>query len=108
MKSFLHAGNTDRVAPIFEQTVEAWEQQFRDNVITAFLAVKHAGKHMVAKGDGAIILTSSAASLRANGGAIAYSATKAGVNNLTRAPPPPLPAPACASMRFCRAWPKPS
>ena len=81
---FSNAGNTDRVAPIFEQTVEAWEQQFRDNVITAFLAVKHAGRHMTAKGVGSIILTSSAASLRANAGAISYSASKAAVNNLAQ------------------------
>jgi NAD(P)-dependent dehydrogenase (short-subunit alcohol dehydrogenase family) len=80
---FSNAGNTDRVAPIFEQTVEAWEQQFRDNVITAFLAVKHAGKHMVAKGVGAIVLNSSTGSLRANGGTLAYGAAKAGVNSLT-------------------------
>jgi len=68
---------------LLEQTVEAWETQFRDNVISAFLAVKHAGRHMVDKGGGSIILNSSTGSLRANGGTIAYSAAKAGVNMLT-------------------------
>jgi NAD(P)-dependent dehydrogenase (short-subunit alcohol dehydrogenase family) len=80
---FANAGNTDAMVPLFEQTVEAWEGQFRDNVITAFLAVKHAGKHMVANGGGSIILNSSTGSLRANGGTMAYAAAKAGVNLLT-------------------------
>ena len=80
---FANAGNTDRMVPVFEQTVEAWQGQFRDNVITAFLAVKHAGKHMVEKGQGSIILNSSTGSLRANGGTLAYGAAKAGVNSLT-------------------------
>jgi len=80
---FANAGNTDAMVSLLEQTVEAWETQFRDNVISAFLAVKHAGRHMVDKGGGSIILNSSTGSLRANGGTIAYSAAKAGVNMLT-------------------------
>ena len=80
---FANAGNTDHVVPLFEQTVEVWEGQFRDNVITAFLAVKHAGKHMVEQGTGSIVLNSSTGSLRANGGTLAYGASKAAVNSLT-------------------------
>ncbi|RJF89846.1 SDR family oxidoreductase [Oleomonas cavernae] len=80
---FANAGNTDRMVPLFDQTVEIWEQQYRDNVISAFLAVKHAGRHMVARGTGSIILNSSTGSLRANGGTMAYSAAKAAVNSLT-------------------------
>lgn len=80
---FANAGNTDHMVPLLEQTVEQWEEQFRDNVISAFLSVKYAGKHMVEKGFGSIILNSSTGSLRANGGTVAYSAVKAGVNMLT-------------------------
>lgn len=80
---FANAGNTDRVVPLLDQTVEAWETQYRDNTISAFLAVKHAGRHMVAQGAGSIILNSSTGSLRANGGTVAYSAAKAAVNSLT-------------------------
>ena len=80
---FANAGNTDSMVPLLEQTVEAWEGQFHDNVITAFLAVKHAGRHMVAHGGGSIILNSSTGSLRANGGTVAYGVAKAGVNMLT-------------------------
>ena len=80
---FANAGNTDHSVPLLDQTVEAWEEQFRDNVISAFLAVKHAGRHMVPLGRGSIVLNSSTGSLRANGGTVAYSAAKAGVNALT-------------------------
>jgi NAD(P)-dependent dehydrogenase (short-subunit alcohol dehydrogenase family) len=46
--------------------------------------VKYAGREMTRQGSGSIILTSSAASLRANAGAISYSAAKAAVNSLAQ------------------------
>ena len=70
--------------PLLEQTVDEWNDCWQTNTISCFLAVKYAGRHMTAQGSGSIILTSSAASLRANAGAISYSATKAAVNNLTQ------------------------
>jgi NAD(P)-dependent dehydrogenase (short-subunit alcohol dehydrogenase family) len=70
--------------PLLEQSVDEWNEVWRVNVISCFLAVKHAGRHMTAQGSGSIILTSSAASLRANAGAISYSASKAAVNSLTQ------------------------
>jgi len=80
---FANAGNTDSFVPFLEQTVDVWEGQFRDNVISAFLGVKYAGRHMKDEGYGSIILNSSTGSLRANGGTVAYSACKAAINNLT-------------------------
>jgi NAD(P)-dependent dehydrogenase (short-subunit alcohol dehydrogenase family) len=80
---FANAGNTDPFVPLLDQTVAAWEEQFRDNTLSAFIAVKHAGRHMVDCGAGSIILNSSTGSLRANGGTIAYAVAKAGVNQLT-------------------------
>jgi NAD(P)-dependent dehydrogenase (short-subunit alcohol dehydrogenase family) len=70
--------------PLLEQTTDEWEEVLRVNVLSCFLAVKHAGRHMVAQGRGSIVLTSSAASLRANAGAISYSASKAAVNSLAQ------------------------
>ncbi len=80
---FANAGNTDSVVPFFEQTVEQWEAMFHDNVITAFVACKLAGRYMCEHGGGSIILNSSTGSLRARGGTEAYCAAKAGVNHLT-------------------------
>jgi NAD(P)-dependent dehydrogenase (short-subunit alcohol dehydrogenase family) len=81
---FANIGVTGTNTPIVDQTVEEWSEVYRINTISCFLAVKHAGRHMVAQCYGSIILTSSAASLRANAGAISYSASKAAVNNLAQ------------------------
>lgn len=80
---FANSGNTDASVPLLEQSADVWEQQYRDNTISAFIAVKHAGRHMQKQGHGSIILNSSTGSLRANGGTAAYASAKAGVNLLT-------------------------
>ena len=69
---------------LFDQTVEQWQEVLRVNLIGVFLTVKHADRHIRAQGNGAIIFTSSVASLRANAGDAAYSASKADVNNLAQ------------------------
>jgi len=70
--------------PLLEQSVDEWNRIWNCNVISCFLAVKHAGRVMTAQRSGSIIMTSSAASLRANAGAISYSASKAAVNSLAQ------------------------
>jgi len=54
------------------------------NLIGTFLAIKHAGQHMVKQGSGSIVCTASVAGLRANAGGNAYSASKAGVISLVQ------------------------
>ena len=67
---FANIGVTGTNTPLLEQTVEEWSEVYRINTISCFLAVKYAGRHMTAQRYGSIILTSSAASLRANAGAM--------------------------------------
>ena len=81
---FANIGVTGTNTPLFEQSVQEWMEVYRINTVSCFLAVKYAGPPMVAQNSGSIILTSSAASLRANAGAISYSASKAAVNNLAQ------------------------
>ena len=81
---FANIAITGTNTPLLEQTIEEWEEVYRVNTLSAFLAVKCAGRHMTAQRRGSIILTSSAASLRANAGAISYSASKAAVNSLAQ------------------------
>lgn len=81
---FANIAITGTNTPLLEQTVAEWDEVMRVNLISCFLAVKYAGRHMTAQGRGSIILTSSAASLRANAGAISYSASKAAVNSLAQ------------------------
>jgi len=81
---YANAGISGGFTPLLEQTVEYWEQILRTNLIGPFLAIKHAAPHMIAKGRGSIVLTASVAGLKANAGAAAYSASKAGVISLAQ------------------------
>lgn len=81
---FANAGTPGSNAAMLEQSVDEWNEVWRVNVISCMLAVKYAGRVMVEQRSGSIILTSSAASLRANAGAISYSSSKAAVNSLAQ------------------------
>ncbi len=70
--------------PLFQQSVEHWNEVLRVNLIAPFLAIKHAAPKMVAQGRGSIVLTASVAGLRANAGGNPYSASKAGVISLAQ------------------------
>lgn len=81
---YANAGVSGGDVPLAEQTVVLWQEVLRVNLIGPFLAVKHAGAHMVAQGYGAIVCTASVAGLRANAGGNPYSASKAGVISLVQ------------------------
>ncbi len=81
---YANAGISGGLVPLFEQTVEHWNEVLRVNLIGPFLAIKHAAPHMVASGRGSIVLTASVAGLRASAGGNPYSASKAGVISLAQ------------------------
>jgi NAD(P)-dependent dehydrogenase (short-subunit alcohol dehydrogenase family) len=81
---YANAGISGGWTPIFEQTVEYWNEILRINLIGPFLAIKHAGQYMAKQRQGSIICTASVAGLRANAGGSAYSASKAGVISLAQ------------------------
>ncbi|MGO9743191.1 MAG: SDR family NAD(P)-dependent oxidoreductase [Roseiarcus sp.] len=81
---YANAGVGGGIVPLFEQGVDLWQEVLRVNLIGPFLAIKHAAPLMAARGGGSIVLTASAAGLRANAGGHAYSASKAGVISLAQ------------------------
>lgn len=81
---YANAGISGGDVPLFEQDVSLWNEILRVNLIGPFLAVKHAGRHMVEQGRGAIVCTASVAGLRSNAGGSPYSASKAGVISLVQ------------------------
>jgi NAD(P)-dependent dehydrogenase (short-subunit alcohol dehydrogenase family) len=81
---FANAGISGGLVPLFEQTVELWNEILRVNLVGSFLAVKHAGRRMVEQKSGSIVCTASVAGLRANAGGNPYSASKAGVVSLVQ------------------------
>ena len=69
-----------------ELSEEAWQRGLDLNLSSAFLACKHVLPVMLAQGSGAVVNISSSASLRINDYPYpSYSASKAGLNHLTRA-----------------------
>jgi NAD(P)-dependent dehydrogenase (short-subunit alcohol dehydrogenase family) len=81
---YANAGISGGRVPLFEQSVELWQEILRVNLIGPFLAVKHGAPPMIRQGKGAIVCTASVAGLRANAGGHPYSASKAGVVSLVQ------------------------
>ncbi|HEX4303951.1 MAG TPA: SDR family NAD(P)-dependent oxidoreductase [Rhizomicrobium sp.] len=69
--------------PFFELTAEHWRQVLDVNLIGVFLSIKHAARVMVPNKKGSIVCTASVAGIRSGAGGGPYSASKAGVINLT-------------------------
>ena len=83
--AFANAGISGGMEGIFDNTVENFTEVLRVNLIGPWLMVKHAGKAMADSGNGgSIILTASVAGIRSGAGGPPYSASKAGVINLTK------------------------
>jgi NAD(P)-dependent dehydrogenase (short-subunit alcohol dehydrogenase family) len=81
---YANAGISGGMVPLFEQTVEHWQEILRVNLIGPFLAIKYAARVMKDQGGGSIVCTASVAGLRSGAGATPYSATKAGVISLVQ------------------------
>lgn len=81
---YANAGIISDQAALPEQTVDSWQEVLRVNLISPFLAIKHASAHMAKQGSGSIICTASVAGLRGGASTAPYGASKAGVINLVQ------------------------
>lgn len=82
---FNNAGIDPLTATTVEHTTEAqWDAIMAVNVKAAFLFCRKAVPHMVARGRGAVINTSSIAGIRPLGDEVAYAVSKAALIQLTR------------------------
>ena len=81
---YANAGISGAPKTILELELDDWWPVLRVNLIGPFLAIKHAGRAMVAAGGGSIICTASVAGLRSGAGGTPYSASKAGVVSLVQ------------------------
>jgi NAD(P)-dependent dehydrogenase (short-subunit alcohol dehydrogenase family) len=70
-----------------EMSLESWNRELDVSLKTAFLGMKFAIPHLLARGGGAIVNVSSIAAVRnlERGMSVSYSAAKAGVEAITRA-----------------------
>jgi NAD(P)-dependent dehydrogenase (short-subunit alcohol dehydrogenase family) len=81
---YANAGISGGLVPLWEQSVEMWQEILRVNLIGPFLAIQKVAPLMVKQGAGSIVCTASVAGLRANAGGHPYSASKAGVISLVQ------------------------
>lgn len=70
--------------PIVELTAEVWDRNMRINLRGPMLGCKYAIPHMIRRGGGSIINTSSASGLTGDVIRAAYAASKAGLGSLTQ------------------------
>ena len=69
--------------PVTENSRDEWEKVLAVNLLGTMLTIKHVAPHMQARKKGSIVNTASVAGIRSGAGGNAYSASKAGVINLT-------------------------
>lgn len=81
---FNNAGTEGTFAPLLEQTAKTYEQVFGPNVRGVFLAMKHAGRAMVAQGRGAIINNASMGGVIGFENGALYIASKHAVMGMTK------------------------
>ena len=74
----------NKVNPIERLALVDWERMMSTNLTSAVLLIQAFSHHMVSKGWGRIVNISSVYSARARAGRVAYSATKAGLDAVTR------------------------
>ncbi|MFT3964442.1 MAG: SDR family oxidoreductase [Sphingobium sp.] len=79
-----NAGFGGGMAPLHEQTTEAWDRVHATNLRGAFFGIKHGVISMMKTGGGAIVNTTSASGVVGWKHHSIYGAAKAGVNQLTR------------------------
>jgi len=81
---FNNAGIVGAVGPIEGISVDDFNRTIRVNLRGVFLGIKHSAPEMRRQGSGSIINTASTAALQAGFGNHIYSASKAGIVQLTR------------------------
>ena len=79
-----NAGIMDGMNAAADVTDAEWERVLRINLTAPFLLTRAALPHLIAKGKGAIVNTSSEAGLRGSAAGAAYTASKHGIVGLTR------------------------
>jgi citronellol/citronellal dehydrogenase len=70
--------------PMEDTPVDRWDNSFALNVRGPFMLTQAAGRHMLSQGSGVFVNISSAAGLTGVVGGVAYSASKAALQMLTR------------------------
>lgn len=78
------AGILDGYSPVTETSLEQWQNILNTNLTSQFMVIKKALPMMLDKGKGVFVNMASIAGLVANGGGVAYTASKHAVIGMTK------------------------
>jgi NAD(P)-dependent dehydrogenase (short-subunit alcohol dehydrogenase family) len=81
----LNSGGVQQTAPVFQMSDEEWKLEIDWNLNHVFWGMRRALQHMVPRGSGRILVTSSVEGKLGKPGIPGYAATKHGVNGLVKA-----------------------
>ena len=81
----LNSGGVKNTAPVFMMTDEEWNLEINWNLNHVFWGMRKALQHMIPRGSGRVIVTSSVEGKLGKPGIPGYSATKHAVNGLVKA-----------------------
>ncbi|HLT34876.1 MAG TPA: SDR family NAD(P)-dependent oxidoreductase [Enhygromyxa sp.] len=81
---FANAGDEGKVVPLAQMEIEEFDRIWRTNVRGPFVLLRHAVPHLIARGGGSVVVTSSTGALAGVPGMSAYGASKAGLLGLVR------------------------
>jgi len=71
-------------AGVLDTSLEEWNRVLAINLTGYFLCIQHAGRMMLAQGDGSIVNISAGSGERSSPGGAAYSVSKGAINSLTK------------------------
>ncbi len=77
-------GSVRRDTDVVDMDLDVWDRTIAVNLRGHMLVTRHAVPHLLARGGGAVVYTSSIAAFTGEAKRPAYSATKAGINALAR------------------------
>jgi NAD(P)-dependent dehydrogenase (short-subunit alcohol dehydrogenase family) len=81
----LNSGGVQQTAPVFQMSDEEWKLEIDWNLNHVFWGMRRALQHMIPRGSGRILVTSSVEGKLGKPGIPGYSATKHAVNGLVKA-----------------------
>lgn len=79
-----NTAGVNRRKPALEVTVEDWDHVLGVNLRGLFFVTQEVGRHMVARGRGAVVSVASVSSVRGHPNLACYAASKGGIAQLTR------------------------
>jgi 3alpha(or 20beta)-hydroxysteroid dehydrogenase len=81
---FANAGSEGKVAPLVQTSIEDFDAIWQANVRGPYALLRHAAPHLIARGGGSVVMTSSTGAIKGVPTMTAYGASKAALLGMVR------------------------